>query len=62
MLDYKTSDELFTWFLSLIAKVKNINNEIISDNIQKNLNKIVDYIDSHYTDNDLSLELFSRKG
>lgn len=61
MLDYKTSDELFTWFLSLIAKVKNINNEIISDNIQKNLNKIVDYIDSHYTDNDLSLELLAEK-
>lgn len=61
MLDFKTIDDLFGWFNSLIEKVQNINNDIISDNIQKNLNKIIDYIDSHYTDNDLSLELLAEK-
>lgn len=61
MLEFKTNDDLFNWFYSLINKVQNINNDIISDNIQKNLNKIIDYIDSHYTDNDLSLELLAEK-
>ncbi len=61
LLEMKTSDELFDWFSQLIAKVKRINSEIISDNIQKNLNKIINYIDSHYTDNDLSLELLAEK-
>ena len=61
LLDYKTGDEVFNWFGSLIKNIKNINGEIISDNIQKNLNKILNYIDSHYTDNDLSLDLLAEK-
>ena len=61
LLEMKTSDELFSWFETMIEKVKKINGEIISDNIQKNLNKIINYIDSHYTDNDLSLELLAEK-
>lgn len=61
LLDFKTSDELFNWFDSLIVHIKKINGEIISDNIQKNLNKIIDYIESHYTDNELSLELLAEK-
>ncbi len=61
LLDFKTSDDLFNWFEALITRVKVINGEIISDNIQKNLNKIINYIDSHYTENDLSLELLADK-
>lgn len=61
LLDMKTSDEVFAWFETLIKKIKHINGEIISDNIQKNLSKIINYIDSHYRDNDLSLELLAEK-
>ena len=61
LLDFKTSDDLFNWFEQLITRVRVINGEIISDNIQKNLNKIINYIDSHYTENDLSLELLADK-
>ncbi|HKM30395.1 MAG TPA: response regulator [Bacilli bacterium] len=61
LFEMKTLDETFNWFESLIGKIKTINQNTIADSIQRNLNKITNYIDSHYTDNDLSLEFLSDK-
>ena len=61
LFEMKTLDDTFAWFESLIAKIKTINQDTIEDSIQRNLNKIINYIDSHYTDNDLNLEILADK-
>lgn len=61
LFEMKTLDDTFSWFESLVTKIKSINKDTIADSIQKNLNKITNYIDSHYTDNDLSLEVLAEK-
>lgn len=61
LFEMKTVEEAFNWLQGLVERIKLLNKDTIADSIQKNLNKIINYIDTHYTDNDLSLEVLAEK-
>ncbi len=61
MSSLKTVDETFKWFLEVAEKVKKINDDIIGGTTDFNLQKIIDYLSAHYTDEDINLDVVSEK-
>jgi two-component system, response regulator YesN len=55
----KTVDEAFQWFEELAKVIKRVDEAYIGDSIDVNLAKIKDYIEAHFTDEDISLTVVS---
>lgn len=61
MSNFKTVDETFNWFCELAEMVKKIDDDIIVGAIDHNLQKIIDYIEAHFTTEDINLDIVSEK-
>ena len=56
----KTPDMALAFFSELAEKIRTLNQEVIVDNVEANLAKVISYINVHYNDADLSFELLSK--
>lgn len=61
IFEAKTADEAFGVLREVVCVVRELNDEIIVDNVARNLKKVLAYLDNHYTDPDISFESMSRE-
>lgn len=59
LLEFKTVKEICAELKGLAGIVRDINDSIIVDNVEKNLRKVTSFIESHYCDPNISFELLA---
>jgi len=60
LFESKTISETFIYLEELAGVIHRLNDDFIVDNTETNLQKIFSYMESHYRDEDISLESLSR--
>lgn len=58
--EIKTDDEVFEFLKELVHIIRELNNNVIVDNVDRNLQKINAYMQAHYCDADISFETVSK--
>jgi two-component system response regulator YesN len=56
LFEIKTTDEMDAYFEELIYTIRELNDEVIVDNVERNLQKVVAYMGAHFCDPDISFE------
>ncbi|VEU79859.1 response regulator transcription factor [Haploplasma axanthum] len=56
LFTFKTVDDVFSWFLELIEKIRCINLNYIQSKSDQNMSLIINYINNNYNDSNLNLE------
>lgn len=56
LLESKTADEAFAYFAELAIVIRSLNDNVIVDNVELNLQRVLAYMNSHYCDADISFE------
>lgn len=56
LLEAKTAGEAFGFLAELIRTIRRLNDGVLVDNVERNLQKVLTYMESHYCDPDLSFE------
>lgn len=61
LFESKTADEVFAFFSEMTRVIRTLNDNIIVDNVENNLQKVLDYMETHYSDADISFESVARE-
>lgn len=56
LFEIKTADEAFAYFERLAGSIRRLNDSIIVDNVERNLQKVLDYVQAHYCDPGINFE------
>ncbi len=59
LLEHKTKESVYNYFIELILAVKGVNQSLQTDVVGKNLDKILKYIETNFSDQNLNLEMAS---
>ena len=61
LFEIKTEDEIFEYLKELVRFIREINNDVIMDNVERNLHIVTSYIETHYCDPDISFGAMARE-
>ena len=56
----KSDEEIFAFFVALIKDIRALNDDIIVDTVERNLQKVLSYMEAHFCDDDISFESMAR--
>ena len=59
LFEIKTADGAFLYLENLAKLIRKINDEVIVSSVERNLKKVVDYMQAHYCDADLNFDKLS---
>ena len=57
----KTDDEIFDYLKELIRVIRELNDGVIVDNVERSLRKVVSYMEAHFCDPDINFESLARE-
>jgi len=61
LFEIKTDDEIYEYLNEMVRLVKQLNNGVIMDNVERNLRLITSYMETHFCDPDISFESLARQ-
>jgi len=60
LFEIKTDDEVYDYLKEMVSIIRVLNENVIVDNMERNLRLVVAYMDSHFCDTDISFESLAR--
>jgi len=61
LFELKTDDEIFDYLKKLVRFIRKLNEGIIVDNVERNLRKVVSYMEGHFCDPNINFESLARE-
>ena len=61
LFEIKTDDEIYEYLEELVRLVKQLNNGVIVDNVERNLRLVISYMETHFCDPDISFESLAKE-
>lgn len=61
LFEIKTEDEIFDYLKELARAVRELNDGVLVDNVERNLRKVVSYMEAHFDDPDINFESLARE-
>jgi len=61
LFEIKTDDEIYDYLDELVKLVKQLNDGVIVDNVERNLRLVTSYMETHFCDPDISFESLARE-
>jgi len=56
LFDIKTEDEVYDYIKTMVRTIRELNDGLIVDNVERNLRLVTSYMEAHYCDPDISFE------
>ena len=57
----KTDEEIFDYLSELVSVIKDLNDSVLVDNVERNLRKVVTYMETHFCDPEINFESLARE-
>ena len=61
LFELKTDDEIFEYLKELTHVVRRLNDNVIVDNVERNLRAVISYMENHFCDPDINFESLARE-
>jgi len=61
LFEIKTDDEVYDYLKEMVRIVRNLNDSVIVDNMERNLRLVTAYMEAHFCDADISFETVARE-
>ena len=61
LFEIKTDDEIYDYLMELVKLVKQLNDCVIVDNVERNLRLVTSYMQTHFCDPDISFEALAKE-
>jgi len=61
LFEIKTDDEIFDYLKELVRMVRELNDGVIVDNVERSLHLVTTYLETHFCDPDISFESLARE-
>jgi two-component system response regulator YesN len=61
LFEIKTDEEIYDYLKELISQVRELNDGVIVDNVERSLHLVMSYLETHFCDPDISFESLARE-
>jgi len=60
LFEIKTDDEIYDYIKSLVHQIREINDTVKVDNVERSLRRVISYVETHFCDPDISFESLAK--